>query len=90
MPIDDAADAFALFDRDDSGLIDRAEFASALKRLDVMANGRELDAVFAAADADRSGSIDYKEFLAALKAAKVRRDAAAAVAAADHKDASRE
>ena len=72
--------AFDLFDTDNTGAIERTEFASMLQRLGLSpppvsigvsnAVGEvQIDELFAAADRDGNGSVSFEEFVSLLPAA---------------------
>ena len=72
--------AFDLFDTDNTGAIERTEFASMLQRLGLspppvsigVANAVgevQIDELFAAADRDGNGSVSFEEFVSLLPAA---------------------
>jgi Ca2+-binding EF-hand superfamily protein len=53
---------FKLFDRDNSGSIDMAEFKKVLTQLNCLGSDADVDELFDRYDADCSGSITYSEF----------------------------
>ena len=66
-------DLFKLWDDDNSGLIDKAEFRRAIKAMGfaLYVNDAEIDMVFDDFDEDKLGAIDYKELNAALRKIKL-------------------
>lgn len=72
--------AFDLFDTDNTGAIERTEFASMLQRLGLspppvsigvsnVVGEVQIDELFAAADRDGNGSVSFEEFVSLLPAA---------------------
>ena len=64
-----AIDVFRDFDTDDSGTVDRAEFAAGCKSLGMDLGGTADNEVFDAIDEDGSGELDYWEVEKAIKRA---------------------
>ena len=66
-------DLFKMWDDDNSGLIDKAEFRRAIKAMGfaVYVNDAEIDMVYDEFDADKLGAIDYHELNAALRRVKL-------------------
>ena len=64
-----AIDVFRDFDTDDSGTVDRAEFAAGCKSLGMDIEGVAASEIFDACDEDGSGELDYWEVEKAIKRA---------------------
>lgn len=60
--------AFTKFDADESGLIDRGEFARAMYALGLRLNDDQYDILFQKCDVDNSGQINLQEFTHMIKA----------------------
>ena len=60
--IDEFKEAFAIFDEDGGGSIDKSELGSVMKSLGQDPSDAELEHMIAMADADGSGDIDFYEF----------------------------
>lgn len=56
-------EAFAKFDRNHDGAIDKGELASALTGYHFMYSDQEIDIIFNAMDADGDGEVTYEEFV---------------------------
>eukprot|EP00948_MAST-09A_sp_MAST-9A-sp1_P000267 g267.t1 len=59
---------FKMIDRDDSGLIDRGEINSVLKKMNVTANEEQMKVAFDNMDVSGDGYVDFKEFEVFYKA----------------------
>jgi len=66
-------EAFARFDRDGNGSIDRSELRLVLERLQLSGDEAAVDAMMAAADTDGDGAISFDEFCALLDERLLRR-----------------
>mmetsp|Transcript_4909 Transcript_4909/g.12229 ORF Transcript_4909/g.12229 Transcript_4909/m.12229 type:complete len:151 (-) Transcript_4909:199-651(-) len=64
--IEEFKEAFALFDRDNSGTITADELGVIMKSLGKNPTDDELDAMIAEVDEDGSGEIEFPEFLALM------------------------
>ncbi|CAD7951192.1 unnamed protein product [Amoebophrya sp. A120] len=64
--IDEFKEAFALFDRDNSGTITADELGVIMKSLGKNPTDDELEAMIAEVDEDGSGEIEFPEFLALM------------------------
>ena len=62
-----AIDLFRVWDEDDSGYIDKAEFGKAIVALGFVAGREDINKVFDMLDEDGSGQIEYKELNTILK-----------------------
>lgn len=65
-PEKELRDAFAVFDTDNSGSIDRKELKRILKKLDQKLTDAELDAMMAEVDTNGDGEISFEEFKALM------------------------
>ena len=59
-------EAFALFDKDNDGVISTEELGTVMRSLGQNPNEEELREMISEVDADGSGEIDFKEFLALM------------------------
>lgn len=55
--------SFSVFDKDNSGFIDKAELRKALTTLGENLKDNEVDEMFKAADINGDGKVEYKEFI---------------------------
>jgi calmodulin len=60
-------DAFGLFDKDGSGMIDAWELKEALKAMGQHPTDEEVMQILSGVDGDRSGGIDFVEFLRVIE-----------------------
>jgi Ca2+-binding EF-hand superfamily protein len=61
---DELREAFDHFDRDDNGVIDRAEFGDLCSHLGLEASETDIDAGFRAMDGNGNGVVEFEEFVA--------------------------
>jgi Ca2+-binding EF-hand superfamily protein len=62
----DAAEAFRVMDKDNSGALDAAEFGGALKRMGFGLTAEQVEAVVQSVDTSGDGEIDYTEYISLL------------------------
>ena len=63
LHISDSRTAFAAMDRDDSGTLDRGEFATAIRRLGLGLTNAQIESLMRSLDRDGNGTIDYEAWL---------------------------
>lgn len=71
--LEELREAFALFDKDGSGGITRAEMVAILAGFDLTVEPEVLDPLFAEADSNGDGHLQHKEFLALVEDLNVQR-----------------
>jgi calmodulin len=64
--VEELRKAFALFDRDGTGSIDRYELEQCLHSVGIHPTPAEMDALYSSMDQDNDGTIDFVEFLNAM------------------------
>ena len=64
--VDEINEAFKLFDKDDSGMIDTEELKDAMRALGFVYDKQKVKALMEQADKDGSGQIDQEEFKALM------------------------
>lgn len=64
--VKDLRKAFALFDRDGTGTIDREELEQCLNSVGIHPTPAEMDALYSSMDTDGDGKIDFAEFMDAM------------------------